>query len=146
MKKVWTKVPAMIGIAISLLSILSLIAMFLYLLFPSLLDDGTSFYDPSFYAWQCSISVIIYSVFSMVFYAVDAILSAIKAGMKIDKNFNIVLTSIIIIGIFIGTWVITSYLRTYKTVIWFSYYFLILFVFEIISIVRCIKQSPKKTK
>lgn len=140
MKKLWTKAPAMIGIIVTLLAVYSLVCMFIYILFPALLDDGTSFYEPEFHAWQCSLSVIMYSVSSMVFYAVDAILSTIKAIMKIDKKFNIVLTSVIIVGVLMAVWIITSYLRTYKTVIWFSYYFLVLFVFEIISIVRCVKQ------
>ena len=145
MKKIWTKVPAMIGIMVTLLAVYSLVRMFIYILFPNLLYDGTSFYDSEVHAWQCSISVIIFSVFSMVFYAVDAILSVIKAIMKIDKKFNIVLTFVIIVGVLIGAWIITSYLRTYKNIIWFSYYFFVLFVFEIISIIRCIKQRLKRT-
>ncbi len=146
MKKIWTKVPAMIGIMVTLLSVYSLVQMFIYILFPDLLYDGTSFYNSEVNAWQCSISVIIFSVFSMVFYAVDAILSVIKAIMKIDKKFNIVLTFVIIVGVLIGGWIITSYLRTYKNIIWFSYYFFVLFVFEIISIIRCVKQRPKRTR
>ena len=145
MKKIWTKVPAMIGVMVTLLSVYSLVQMFIYILFPDLLYDGTSFYNSEINAWQCSISVIISSVFSMVFYAVDAIFSVIKAIMKIDKKFNIVLTFVIVVGVFIGGWIITSYIRTYKNIIWFSYYFFVLFVFEIISIIRCVKQRPKRT-
>ena len=145
MKKIWTKVPTMIGMVFTLLAIFFLVEMFIYLLFPELLYNDTSFYEPEVDAWHCSISVIIYSVFSMVFYAADAILSAIKAIMKIDKTFNIVLTLVIIVGVLMGAWIITSYLRTYKIIIWFSYYFSVLFVFEIISIIRCVKQRPKRT-
>ena len=144
MKKLWTKGPAMIGMVFTLLAIVSLVEMFIYLMFPALLDDGTSFYEPEVDAWLCSLSVIMVSVSSMVFYAADAFLSAIKAIMKIDKIFNIVLTSIIIVGVLIGIWIITSYVRTYKTIIWFSYYFLLVCVFEIISIIRCVRQRPKE--
>ena len=146
MKKIWTKVPTIMGMVLTLFAIFSLVEMFIYILFPDLLYDGTSFYDSEFNAWQCSISVIIFSVFSMVFYAVDAILSLIKAIMKIDKKFNIVLSVVIIVGVLIGAWIITSYLRTYKNIIWFSYYFFVLFVFEIISIIRCVKQRPKRKR
>ena len=145
MKKIWTKVPSMIGMVLTLFAVFSLVEMFIYILFPNLLYDGTSFYDSEVNAWQCSISVIIFSAFSMVFYAIDAILSTIKAIMKIDKKFNIVLSFVIIVGVLIGGWIITSYLRTYKNIIWFSYYFFVLFVFEIISIIRCVKQRPKRT-
>ena len=144
MRRIWTKIPSMISIAITLVAIYCLVIMAIYFLFPGLLDDGTSFYDPGFEAWQCSLTIIALSAISMVFYAIDAIFSAIKASMRIDTKFNIALALVTVFGVLFGAWILTSPLRTYKTAIWFSYYFLVLPSFEIISIVRCVKQRPKR--
>lgn len=144
MKRICTKIPAMIGMVFTLLASLFLMKMLIYLLFPALLDDGTTFYEPDLKAWQCSLSVMLFSAFGMVFYVTDAIFSFIKAMMKTDRTFHMMLTVAALAGLGIGIWVITTPLRTYKTVIWFSYYFLVLSVPEIISLVRCIRQRPKK--
>jgi hypothetical protein len=144
MKRLWTKIPTAVGMIISLHALNSLIKMFIYYLFPAILDDGTSIYDPEISAWLCSISVLLNSAFSMAFYIIDAILSIVKACMNIDKKFNIILATVVFLGAWIGIQVIATPIRTYKTVIWFSYYFLIVAVFEIISIIRYIKQRRKK--
>ncbi len=142
MKSIWTKIPAMIGMLLTLATVLWLIAALMYLLLPDLLDDGTSFYEPIYEAWMCEISALLYSVFSMIFYVVDAVISVIKANMKIDRDFNIMLTIIIVIGVALGAWAMSP-MRIYKSVIWFSYC-LLLFAAEIISVIKHIKHTKAK--
>ena len=144
MRSIWTKAIAAIGMLLSLVCAGYLIGMGLYYIAPALLDDGTSIYNPVYEAWMCSLSALVISVFSLIFYAIDAVICLVKAIMRIDTVFNVVLALILVGGVCFGVFVLCSYLRTAKTIAWFSYYF-VLFSFEIVSIVRCIKRQAKET-
>lgn len=138
MKKIWTKIPAMIGILFTLATVLFLIKALIYILFPDLFNDGTSFYEPIYEAWMCELSALMYSAFGIMFFVVDAIISTIKAVMNIDRRFNIVLSSMIAGGFAFAVVVLCTPLRIYKSVIWFLYY-LLLFALEIASVIKHIK-------
>ena len=139
MKKVWTKIPAMIGMILTLATVLFLIKASIYILFPHLLNDGTSFYDPEYEAWMCELSALMYSAFGMMFFVADVVILTTRTIMKIDRRTNnIVLSIMILVGVALAAFVLLTPLKTYKTIIWFSYY-LLLFVLEILSTINILK-------
>ena len=143
MKKVYTKACAIIGMALSIVAIYGLLGAALYILFPDLLDDGKSYYDPILSAWSTIIFSIIVSAFSMIFYFIDGIISLIKSFMKIDKIFNLLLSAAIFVGAALAIMIVATTLTRAKEIIWLVYY-LLLSVFETVSLIRCIKQRQKK--
>ena len=135
MKSTLTKYPAIIAMVISLVSFGLMIASLVALLTEPPVDRGNS---GSFVFWMFGIIV---ALFSLLFYLVDAVLSAIKVFLKIHPVFNAII-SIMLIGaipmaLFVGGGLgINIY-------IWNAYY-LAIFVLEIISIVKHVRiNSPK---
>ena len=124
MKGVLTKIPAMIGMILSLVTFFYLTKAFMYSVAPSLFDDGSPIYDPELTAWGSGIFALLVSGFSTIFYGIDAILSTAKAFMKIDRIFNAVLATILFICIPYGVWVLCSVLDSFSIAIWHTCYFI----------------------
>ena len=137
MKKLLPKTAAIIGMIFTLICAFYLIKAAAYFYFPDLFDDGSVIYEAGEMSWGSSLFAILVSVFSLIFYGIDVVLSVLKDIKKNDVLFNIILVFIFVICLFLGIWVISSYLRNYKTIIWFISYFA-LFVFEIILTIRCL--------
>ena len=138
MKKLNSKTPAMIAMLIAIFSLGLLITAFILSINEVEPESGVS---KSFAFW---VFAVITSMLSLIFYFIDAVLSIIKAFMKIHPIFNIVLALLLIGAIpmmlFVGGKLgINIY-------IYFSYY-LSIFVLEIVSIIKHIKlsQIDKKT-
>ena len=51
MKKVLTKIPAVIGMILTLICIFYLLKAYAYSYFPDFFDDGSNIYDPEMTAW-----------------------------------------------------------------------------------------------
>ncbi len=130
MKRLSSKIFAMIAMLIAMLSFGLLITSFIVSLNEVDPEKGVS---KSFALW---VFALIVSMLSLVFYLIDAVLSMIKAFQKIHPIFNTVL-SLMLIGavpmmLFVGGKLgINIY-------IYFSYY-LAIFVLEVVSIVKHIK-------
>ena len=139
MKSTLTKYPAIIAMIISLASFGLMIASFVTLLTESSVAYAEHAHSRSFVFWMFGVIV---ALFSLIFYFVDAILSAIKVFMKIHPVFNAIL-SIILIGaipmaLFVGGGLgINIY-------IWNAYY-LAIFVLEIVSIVKHVRLNSSKS-
>ena len=143
MKKSLTKIPAIIGMILTLICIFYLLKAYIYAYFPVFFDDGSSIYDPETTAWGTGLFSIIVSVFSLIFYGIDAVFCAIKAVKKNSSKLNIIIVVLFVICLIFGVWVISSVLRNYKTVIWFVSYFS-LFIVEMISTIMHF--IPKKAE
>ena len=88
---------------------------------------------------------IIVSVFSLIFYGIDAVFSVVRAIRKDNTTLNIIIVALFVVCLILGVWVISSYLRNYKTIVWFISYFS-LFIIELISIIRCFVRKNQKTE
>ena len=145
MKKVLTKFPAIIGMILTLICIFYLLKAYAYSYFPDLFDDGSNIYDPEMTVWGSILFSIIVSVFSLIFYGIDAVFSVVRAIRKDNTTLNIIIVALFVVCLILGVWVISSYLRNYKTIVWFISYFS-LFIIELISIIRCFVRKNQKTE
>ena len=145
MKKVLTKIPAIIGMILTLICIFYLLKAYAYSYFPDFFDDGSNIYDPEMTAWGAGLFSIIVSVFSLIFYGIDAVFSVVRAIRKDNTILNIIIVTLFVVCLILGVWVISSYLRNYKTIVWFISYFS-LFIIELISIIRCFVRKNQKTE
>ena len=132
MKSTFTKVAAIIAMTISLISFGLIITAFIVSANEPPVEQGVT---KSFALW---IFGMIVAYFSLIFYFVDAIVSAIKVFKKIHPVFNAVLSIMLIgaipMGIFIGGGLgVNIY-------IWNAYY-LAIFILEIVSIAKHIKMN-----
>ena len=132
MKKLYSKIPAMIGMLIAVISFGLLAAAFIVSANEVEPEMGVS---RSFALW---VFAVITSMLSLIFYLVDAFLSIIKAFDRVFPVFNGVLALLLIgavpMAIFVGGGLgVNIY-------IYFSYY-LAIFVLEIVSIIKHIKSS-----
>ena len=132
MKKLYSKIPAMIAMLIAIFSLGLLITAFIVSINEVEPESGVS---KSFAFW---VYAVITSMLSLIFYFVDAVISVVKAFLRIHPIFNIVLALLLVGAIpmmlFVGAKLgINIY-------IYFSYY-LAIFVLEIVSIVKHIKLS-----
>ena len=122
MKSLYSKIPAMIAMLIAIFSLGLLITAFI----------GVS---KSFAFW---VYAVLTSILSLIFYFVDAVISVVKAFLRIHPIFNIVLALLLVGAIpmmlFVG---VKLGINIY---IYFSYY-LTIFVLEIVSIIKHIKLS-----
>ena len=96
-------------------------------------------------AWGSGLFSIIVSVFSLIFYGIDAVFSVVRAIRKDNTTLNIIIVALFVVCLILGVWVISSYLRNYKTIVWFISYFS-LFIIELISIIRCFVRKNQKTE
>ena len=145
MKNVLTKIPAVIGMILTLICIFYLLEAYAYSYFPDFFDDGSNIYDPEMTAWGAGLFSIIVSVFSLIFYGIDAVSSVVRAIRKDNTTLNIIIVALFVVCLILGVWVISSYLRNYKTIVWFISYFS-LFIIELISIIRCFVRKNQKTE
>ena len=144
MKNILTKIPAVIGMILTLICIFYLLKAYAYSYFPDFFDDGSNIYDPEMTAWGAGLFSIIVSVFSLIFYGIDAVFSVVRAIRKDNTTLNIIIVALFVVCLILGVWVISSYLRNYKTIVWFISYFS-LFTIELISTIRCFKRKKQKT-
>ena len=133
MKSTFTKVAAIIAMIISLISFGLMICSFIALITEPAREQGDV--SKSFAFWVFG---MIAAYFSLIFYFIDAILSAIKVFMKIHPIFNTILSTLLLgaipMGIFVGGGLgISIY-------IWNAYY-LAIFILEIVSIVKHVKMN-----
>ena len=145
MKNVLTKIPAVIGMILTLICIFYLLKAYAYSYFPDYFDDGSNIYDPEMTAWGAGLFSIIVSVFSLIFYGIDAVFSVVRAIRKDNTTLNIIIVALFVVCLILDVWVISSYLRNYKTIVWFISYFS-LFIIELISIIRCFVRKNQKTE
>ena len=135
MKKVYTKIPAMIAMLISVVTIALFLASLIYVLNGGDADIGFLVVIGLHY-----IKMIIYG-----FYFIDAILSIVKAIEKIQPVFNSILALLIVGIIPLELWALDAK-RIYIGLV--CIYYLAIFVLEVISIVKHIKlmRECKKDK
>lgn len=119
MKSVLIKIPAMVAMLISLIS------LWLYV---------SSIIHPDSEYWEASVFI---TLFSLPFFLLDALLSFIKALKKIDAGFHYIL-AIISMATVPMLLLFGQVNRVSFQILW-NVYYLALFVLEIISIKRCIK-------
>ena len=130
MKNVSTKIPAMIAMLIALFSLGLLITALIVSIDEVEPEMGVS---KSFGFWVYAVTT---SILSLIFYFIDAVMSVIKAILKIHPVFNIVL-AVMLFGaipmmLFVGAKLgINIY-------IYFSYY-LAVFVLEVVSVIQHVK-------
>ena len=132
MKSLSSKIPAMIAMLIAIFSLGLLITAFIVSINEVEPESGVS---KSFAFW---VYAVLTSILSLIFYFVDAVISVVKAFLRIHLIFNIVLALLLVGAIpmmlFVGAKLgINIY-------IYFSYY-LTIFVLEIVSIIKHIKLS-----
>ena len=133
MKDTSTKCAAIYAMIISLISFGLMICSFIALITEPASEQGDV--SKSFAFWVFGMIV---AYFSLIFYFIDAILSAIKVFMKIHPIFNTILSTFLLgaipMGIFVGGGLgISIY-------IWNAYY-LAIFILEIVSIVKHVKMN-----
>ena len=133
MNKLRSKIPAMIAMAISLISFGFMLSSLYTLNAPS---NGEA-HHPSFAYW---IFAVIMALFSFILYFLDALLSFYKAKLKIDARFNTALGIALIVIIAILT--CTTYADTTIIIFWNVGHIAIL-VLEIISMARHKKAVAK---
>lgn len=133
MKKLSSKIPAIIAMHMAVFSLGLLIASLIALIHEVEPEFGGV--SRSFAFW---VYAVIISTVSLVFYSVDAVFSIIKAVHKIHPRFNIVL-AVLLIGAIPMMWFVGQKLGI-NIYIFYSYYFAI-FVLEIISVIKHIKLS-----
>lgn len=132
MKRLYSKIPAMIAMLIAILSLGLLITAFIVSIDEVEPESGVS---TSFACW---VYAVITSMLSLIFYFVDAVISVVKAFLRIHPIFNIVLALLLVGAIpmmlFVGAKLgINIY-------IYFSYY-LAMLILEIVSIIKHIKMT-----
>ena len=133
MKDTSTKGAAIFAMIISLISFGLMICSFIALITEPAREQGDV--SKSFAFWVFG---MIAAYFSLIFYFIDAILSAIKVFMKIHPIFNAILSILLFgaipMGVFIGGGLgVNIY-------IWNAYY-LVIFILEIVSIAKHIKMN-----
>ena len=133
MNKLHSKIPAMIAMAISLISFGFMLSSLYTLNAPY---NGEA-HHPSFAYW---IFAVIMALFSFILYFLDALLSFYKANLKIDARFNTALGIALIVIIAILT--CTTYADTTIIIFWNVGHIAIL-VLEIISMARHKKAVAK---
>ena len=132
MKSLSSKIPAMIAMLIAIFSLGLLITAFIVSINEVEPESGVS---KSFAFW---VYAVITSMLSLIFYFVDAVISVVKAFLRIHPIFNIVLALLLVGAIpmmlFVGAKLgINIY-------IYFSYY-LAMLILEIVSIIKHIKMT-----
>ena len=135
MKKVYTKIPAMIAMLISVVTVALFLTSLVYVSNGGDADIGFLVVIGLYY-----IKFIIYG-----FYFIDAILSIVKTIKKIQPVFNSILALLIVGTIPLELWALNAK-RTYIGLV--CIYYLAIFVLEVISIVKHIKlmRECKKDK
>ena len=132
MESTSTKISAMIAMAISLISFGLVITALVISANETTVEYGHS---KAFGFWMFG-SIV--SVVSMIFYFIDAILSAIKVFMKIHPVFNAILSVMLIAALPMS--IIVGGSLGINIYIWNAYY-LVIFILEVVSIIKHIKMK-----
>ena len=132
MESLSSKISAMIAMIIAIFSLGLLITAFIVSINEVEPESGVS---KSFAFW---VYAVLTSILSLIFYFVDAVISVVKAFLRIHPIFNIVLALLLVGAIpmmlFVGAKLgINIY-------IYFSYY-LAMLILEIVSIIKHIKMT-----
>jgi hypothetical protein len=135
MKKILIKIPAILAVLISLLSVVFFLTAAIYALIEVTIETETMGVSDSFLFWFLSLMA---ALFSLTFYFIDAMISLAYAFRKINPSFNFVLAAILLGGIPMTLFVDTR-LGIY-CFLWFSYY-LAMLILEIVSIIKHIKMT-----
>lgn len=133
MESTSTKISAMIAMVISLISFGLVITALVISANETTVEYGHS---KAFGFWMFG-SIV--SVVSMIFYFIDAILSAIKVFMKIHPVFNAILSVMLIAALPMS--IIVGGSLGINIYIWNAYY-LAIFILEVVSIIKHIKMKP----
>ena len=135
MKKLYTKIPAIIAMLICVVAVALAIALVIFALKANSSDVGFLLGIVIYYA----------AIISYIFYLIDAVLSIIKAVMKINPVFNGIL-AVLIVGT-IPMSMFTLHAKHLYSGLMYIYY-LAIFVLEVISVVKHIKmmRDSKKEK
>ena len=133
MKSLSSKIPAMIAMLIAIFSLELLITAFIVSINEVETESGVS---KSFAFWAYA---VITSILSLIYYFVDAVISVVKAFLRIHPIFNIVL-ALFLVGAIPMMLFVGAKLGIINIYIDFSYY-LTIFVLEIVSIIKHIKLS-----
>ena len=135
MKKLYTKIPAMIAMLISVVTAALVLASIVYVL-----KGGDAYIGFLVGIGLYYIEIIIY-----FFYFIDAILSIVKAIKKIQPIFNSILAFLIVGTIPMVLWALSAK-QMYIGLV--CVYYFVIFVLEVISIVKHIKimRECKKNK
>ena len=132
MESTSTKISAMIAMVISLISFGLVITALVISANETTVEYGHS---KAFGFWMFG-SIV--SVVSMIFYFIDAILSAIKVFMKIHPVFNAILSVMLIAALPMS--IIVGGSLGINIYIWNAYY-LVIFILEVVSIIKHIKMK-----
>ena len=127
MRKIYSKIPAIIGMLITIIAMVLLIGAFIISKNEIEPESGVS------RSFALAILALITALCSMVFYLVDAVLSAIKVFKKIDPVFNGILVLVIV-----GT-IPVVFARSNLPDIRIAIWAVMIFVLEIISVIKHIK-------
>ena len=127
MRKIYSKIPAIIGMLITIIAMVLLIGAFIISKNEIEPESGVS------RSFALAILALITALCSMVFYLVDAVLSAIKVFKKIDPVFNGILVLVIV-----GT-IPVVFARSNLPDIRIAIWAVMVFVLEIISVIKHIK-------
>ena len=132
MKSILTKVPAIMGMIVTLISLGLLLATAFVAATEEPVDFGI---NKSFGLWIFSMIV---ALFSLLLYVIDAILSVIKAFMRIHPRFNAVLAILLIAAIPMA--ILLGGSPGIGNLIW-NIYYVGIFILEIVSIVKHVKME-----
>ena len=130
MKSILTKIPAIMGMIVTLISLGLLLATAFVAATEEPVDFGI---NKSFGLWIFSMIV---ALFSLLLYVVDAILSVIKAFMRIHPRFNAALAILLIAAIPMA--ILLGGSPGIGNLIW-NIYYVGIFILEIVSIVKHVK-------
>ena len=135
MKKLYTKIPAIIAMLICVVAVALAIALVIFALKANSSDIGFLLGIVIYYA----------AIISYLFYLIDAVLSIIKAVMKINPVFNGILAVLIVATIPMSMFTLQAK-HLYSGLMYI--YYLAIFVLEVISVVKHIKmmRDSKKEK
>ena len=101
-------------------------------------DPPEQGYSASFAFWIYAVYV---SIFSLKYYTIDAIISVVNVFRKVDPIFNSVLAVVLFAGIPLGIFIGGGRGLVVNIIIWFSYC-LVMFILELVSVIRLIKYRP----
>jgi cytochrome bd-type quinol oxidase subunit 2 len=127
MKKIYSKIPAMIGMLVTMIGVVLLIGAFIISNNEVELESGAS------RSFALAILGLITALCSLIFYLIDAVLSVIKAFKKIHPIFNGTMALIIISTVPI------VFAKSGLPDIRIAICAVTIFVFEIISVIKHIQ-------
>ena len=127
MKKIYSKIPAMIGMLVTIIGVGLLIGAFIISNNEVEPESGVS------RSFALAILALITALGSLIFYLVDAVLSVIKAFKRIHPVFNGILALVIVVTLPV------IFARSNLPDIRIAICAVIIFVLEIISVIKHIK-------